>query len=406
MSPIDLARSAERRLRILCCLHAREIGGVERVAWRLCGALADRADVTVALGRHDGPLPSVPGLRLRVAPRPPVDPRHYETGWMIAWLIGVVRRERPDVIFCAGNTYAVVAAALRLRLGDACPPIVLKVSNALERIDLPAPVAALYAGWCRWQGKAFARVIAATPAMAAEVARTMRLHPAAVPVIANPVLDDARWTALATAGDRPRSDAPGRRFVAAGRLVAQKNFPLLIDAFARGGEPDDRLVILGDGPERARLDAAIATRGMAGRIRLAGHRADIADWLADADAFLLSSDYEGLPAVVVEALAAGRPVIATDCCASMAALLADDRGTLVPPRDAAALAAAIAGFDARSFARTPARQFAAGFTVERVADLFLAQFAAAAVRTRSIKVPDHAGFRPLRPSQGGAAPAD
>ncbi|POA63009.1 glycosyltransferase, partial [Pseudomonas sp. DP16D-R1] len=81
-----------------------------------------------------------------------------------------------------------------------------------------------------------------------------------------------------------------------------------------------------EGPERRALEAQAARLGIAGSVYMPGHVDPLDAWLAEADAFVLSSDYEGVPAVVIEALAAGLPIIATDCCCSMADLLG--HGTL------------------------------------------------------------------------------
>lgn len=94
--------------------------------------------------------------------------------------------------------------------------------------------------------------------------------------------------------------------------------------------------------------------------------------LALADAFVLSSDYEGLPGVVVEALASGLPVLATDCCVSMACLLEEERtGLLVPTGDEQAFAAGLARL--REFRGDPARAraIAARYEIEGAASRYL-----------------------------------
>src|SRR5690606_33267050 len=109
----------------------------------------------------------------------------------------------------------------------------------------------------------------------------------------------------------------GCRFVAIGRLVAQKNYPLLIEAFALHAWPEDRLTIAGEGPERSSIQSLIDQHELGDRVALAGHSDDVPELLDRSDVLVLSSDYEGLPAVIIEALAAGLPVATTDCCASM-----------------------------------------------------------------------------------------
>ncbi len=103
------------------------------------------------------------------------------------------------------------------------------------------------------------------------------------------------------------SDAP--HFVCAGRLHAQKGFDRLIEAIP--ADMDFHLTILGEGPERARLETMIAQRNLQGKVILAGLSDNPWPYYAAADAFLLPSRWEGLPNVALEALACGTPVIAT-----------------------------------------------------------------------------------------------
>ncbi|GGF43646.1 hypothetical protein GCM10011519_16880 [Marmoricola endophyticus] len=124
-----------------------------------------------------------------------------------------------------------------------------------------------------------------------------------------------------------------------GRLSDQKDWPTLLDALAR---TDDSVscVIAGEGPQREALEALAARLGVSERLTFLGLRHDVPDLMAAADALVLSSRYEGTPNVVLEALAMGLPVIASDVGACRE-LLEGTEGEVVPPGDAAALAAAI-----------------------------------------------------------------
>jgi glycosyltransferase involved in cell wall biosynthesis len=132
-------------------------------------------------------------------------------------------------------------------------------------------------------------------------------------------------------------------WLAAGRLVAQKDVPNLLDAFAQHAvaHPESRLVIAGDGELRHELAARTRALGLAGVVTFLGIRSDIPRLLCAADAFVLSSAWEGLPNAVMEAMAAGVPVVTTRV--GGAAELVDDpaTGMLVPPRHSGALADAM-----------------------------------------------------------------
>ena len=360
---------ATRPLRILTFLHSFEPGGVERVALRLHEAWrAQGLDSRLVMGRTSGAMKrDWPGLVPEVLGNQRVPHASWGTLWMIFHLPAAIRRIRPDVLFCAGNSYTIVAVSMRLLLGKACPPIVAKMSNDLTRNDLPAPARPFYRAWLRIQGRMIDRLVGMAPPMREEIAGLMRAPQQHIAVIDDPSLAEADIQRLAAAREAAKA-APrgaGRRFLAIGRLAAQKNFGLLIDAFSRMAGPDDQLAIIGEGSARRALEAQIERLGLAEKVRLPGHVSPLDAELAAADALVLSSDYEGVPAVVAEALAAGLPIVTTRCSVSMEDMLGGGRfGLLVPVGDAAALAQAMRDIAKLKFDETAARDQSRRFTVE------------------------------------------
>lgn len=361
-------------MRVLTFLHSLEVAGVERDALRLLAAWQQLGvEVPLALGRRDGPLAAeLPDVPLTVFETGKLPTARFETLWMILRLPGETERRRPDILFCAGNTYTIVAVAMRLLLGRRCPPIVLKVSNDLARRDLPAPARAAYHLWLRLQAPAFAAVVAMAEPARAEIERYLPNVP--VTVIENASLTEATAACYARARDTTERIDDGRHFLAVGRLVGQKNYALLIAAFARIALPDDRLTIVGEGPERHRIERLIDRHRLTAQVAMPGHVQPLDSYYAAADAFVMSSDYEGLGVVVVEALAAGVPVAATNCCVNMRALVAD-AGVLVPIRNAEALAAAMVHAAALRPDVAAMRDRARAFTVERAATRWVALLA-------------------------------
>ena len=128
-----------------------------------------------------------------------------------------------------------------------------------------------------------------------------------------------------------------------GRLHAQKDFSTLIAAFGEvRRERPARLILLGEGAERARLEAQAQDSGFAADIALPGHVENPFAFMRRSAVFALSSRYEGLPGVLIQALACGCPAVATDCPSGPREILKDGAiGPLVPVGDAAALAAGI-----------------------------------------------------------------
>ena len=132
---------------------------------------------------------------------------------------------------------------------------------------------------------------------------------------------------------------------AAGHVTRRKGFDVLVDAFARARLPAARLVVVGDGPELQALRWRAVEQGVADRVHWLGRRGDVARVLAGCGVFVLSSRNEGMANVMLEAMAAGTPVIAGDVSGVRTAL-GEDAGWIVPPGDADALAAALRDFAA------------------------------------------------------------
>ena len=129
-------------------------------------------------------------------------------------------------------------------------------------------------------------------------------------------------------------------WLAAGRLEAVKDYPTLLEAMARAPE-NARLVIAGDGPLRDGLVELAARLGLDGRVRFLGFEADVTRWMQAADAFVLSSRWEGLPMGLLEAGACALPVVATDVQGTGEVVVDGVTGTLVAAGDAVALAEAM-----------------------------------------------------------------
>lgn len=333
---------SSRDVNVLIALHSFEAGGVERDILRMAPAWREGGiDARIALGRREGILeheaPDVPYYQMQ---KGHLSTGRFETLWMIAKLPAVIRKVRPDVVFFASNGLVVVAAMMRVMLGRRCPPMVLRVSNNLIREDVSAFARAADRIISRTQAKTFAAIVAMAQSLRAEILDQFGIAPERAVVIDNASMTREAAMRFAEARDNADRKHSGRHFLAVGRLMPQKNFTLLLDAFARIARPEDRLTILGEGKLRPRLIEQTERLGIADRVDLPGHRFDSWRWFASSDAFVLSSDFEGLPAVVVEALAAGIPIVATNCAASLP-MLVEGAGRLVPIRDVDALAEAM-----------------------------------------------------------------
>jgi glycosyltransferase involved in cell wall biosynthesis len=165
---------------------------------------------------------------------------------------------------------------------------------------------------------------------------------------------------------------------ACGRLVPNKGFGVLLDAASilkRRGIAM-KLEIVGEGPERAALEAKLVSSGLGDSVKLLGASAEARELIAGADIFVLSSLMEGLPLVVLEALHAGRPVVVTALPGLEGVVVNGESGLVVPRGDAAALASAVEYLianpvEARRLARA-GRAFAKSeLSIERTASSYM-----------------------------------
>jgi glycosyltransferase involved in cell wall biosynthesis len=315
---------------ILTFAQTLDGGGVERAQLRLAADwIAAGRRVTLVLGTARGPLASELPDGVTVIERDLI-------AYMAMFdLPQYVRTIAPDLLFCPGNHYTSVAAWTRLQLGRDCPPIVAKLSNALDRSDHPAPVALGYRAWLRLHPRFIDHLVTMSPAMADEAAQLMVFPPKRISVIANP---PARHVPDPT----PLPLPAGRFLLGIGRLEPQKRWERLIEAMSAIAAQDTRLVILGEGSQREALEALVARRGLVDRVSLPGHALDPRPAIARAAAVVLVSDYEGVPGVLREALALGTPVIASESSVAIREIVTDPAlGEIVPRDDPAALVAAL-----------------------------------------------------------------
>jgi glycosyltransferase involved in cell wall biosynthesis len=187
------------------------------------------------------------------------------------------------------------------------------------------------------------RIVAVSAGVADDLARSCGIPRERISVIYNGVVGSSFAEKSAAPLDHPWFGAGRRVIVAAGRFVAQKDFASLIKAFALvTRQRDVRLVLLGEGPLRAELDALAQSLGVAERIEMPGFRANPLPYFRRAAVVVVSSRYEGFAMVLAEALACGSPVVSTACPHGPAEILEHGRyGRLTPVADPDALALAI-----------------------------------------------------------------
>jgi glycosyltransferase involved in cell wall biosynthesis len=334
------------RRHIAFFMHGFEMGGAQKMTIALASSLAaagHRVDLVVA--RAAGPLHSSVPASIKVIELPSVLPfadrwaRRARVRAAVPGLVAYLRRESPDVLI-GGANHASLATAVAHRLaGSAATRLVLRATNPLERRGL-AP----------WAKRVVARAVFAHAAAIVPVSLPLAEDHARVlggearlRVIPEPIVDPRFGERLAAPPFHPWLNEEAPLVVTIGRLVAQKDQALLLEAFAavRAIIPDCRLMVIGDGPKRAALVRLAVSLGLADAVHFAGTVDNPLPALARAGCLALSSRWEGLGIAAVEALAAGCPVAATDTPALRWVLRGGAFGRLVPVGGAAALADAI-----------------------------------------------------------------
>lgn len=343
--------------RVTFIIPSLEAGGIERNVVNLAkGLLARGTHVTLMVARAN------PEFYRQLPPQVLVDHLHPPRGiWWLTWPLGLVsprlrlsvatfgpllrylRRQKPTAILSFQSHFFTAVALVLLRQR---PRFVIR-----EGLSLSADMASKGAAGRvivlvkRWTYRRAYRVVANSYGSVADLQRTLGLGPERVAVVYNPtnegrIIDESR----APLDHSWFSQGEPPVVLGVGRLTAQKDFATLIRAFAivRQQIPA-RLVILGEGPERAMLEQLVLDLGLAQDVDMPGFMESPYPFMARASVFVLSSLYEGLPNVLIEALAIGTPSVSTDCPSGPQEILEGGKyGPLVTMGDHEAVAQAVA----------------------------------------------------------------
>ena len=356
-------------MRIAFYMHDLSGGGVERMRLALIAEMrARQMDVTLIVGRRNGALNATVPTDLRV-----IELGRQGTLGAIIPLARALRRVRPDVLV-ASLDHNNITAMLAGLLARAATRVVICQHNALSA-EMALGWKYRCVPWLYWMLQLSAHgIVAVSRGVADDLSSVAGIGRDRITPIYNPVVSDD--FAARAAGPAPNAWLAGTGLpvlVFAGRLTAQKDPALLLDAAAL--LPGTRLVLLGEGPLRPALEAQAARLGIADRVVFAGFAANPLPWIARAGCLVLPSRYEGLGNVLIEALACGTPVVATDCPHGPSEILDGGRfGALVPVGDAAGLADAVRTVLAGTPDRAALQARAAAFSARACADAHLALF--------------------------------
>ena len=284
----------------------------------------------------------------------------------------VILSTLPALNFVTVLAWKLAGSPGKLVLGEHTLPLtrLLEVERKNTSKSLITHLSPLFGRWLYPQAD---QVIAVSHGIAQELQSSFKLSSNKVQIIYNPVVDD-RLAQQATlpiehpwfqAGEPPV-------FLAVGRLSQQKDYPTLLQAFAKLCQTHDaRLLILGEGELRKKLENLIKNLEIESNVDMPGFVTNPYKYIARATALVLSSVWEVLPTVLIEALACGCAVVSTDCDYGPREILnKGEYGTLVPVGDANALAEAMKQTITQPLDRQRLQSYAQKFSVDKAIDRY------------------------------------
>ncbi len=350
-------------LKIAVYLNDLSSGGVERLTLTLIHAFHRAgAQVTLLLHSAQGSLE----LDLPAA----VEVKVFNTRRVlddIRPIARYLRRAKPHILLSSLNHNNVTACLAGLLAGGKTKVVICQHAALAQE-------ARLEPGWkyrimpvaYRLMAPLAAGIVAVSQGVADDMAAATGIAARRIDVIYNPVFDDGLVSRMSATVHHPWLDEPVPIFMAAGRLVEQKNQAMLLRGFAAYRKHyAGRLMIFGEGAKRDELQQLAADLKIEADVAFCGFVANPLPYYHHAKAFILTSRFEGFGNVLVEAMACGLPVISTDCPYGPAEILDGGKyGVLIAIDDIAALAGAMAEDLAAQFSSSMLRRRAAEFSTD------------------------------------------
>ena len=358
--------------RIAIFIKQLSMGGLERIMVRLANEFAGRGHrVDLVLAKDEGPLSCEVASEVRI-----VALDSYRMWWALPNLLQYLRRSQPDSFMAAG--WQVNSIATWARLLSWTPfRLVLSVRSHITQQSRNSDL--WYAPFNPFAVKIFYPLADAIVAVSRGILEDLSTVSSAAAengqVIYNPVVDQNLLAKSQEDVSHPwlsqKQDVPV--LLGVGRFGPQKNFALLLRAFAEvSRDREVRLIMVGDGEERDKLEELTQKLDIQNRVDFVGFEKNPYKYMARASLLVMTSRFEGLPSVLVEALACGCPIVSTDCPSGPREILEEGRwGRLVPVDDQEALVEAINESLNEEHDPERLRQRATDFSVDRAVESYL-----------------------------------
>jgi exopolysaccharide biosynthesis WecB/TagA/CpsF family protein len=370
------------KLKVAFFMHNFAGGGVEKMRLTLAAALTnEHCNVSIVVVNSSGPLAMRLPENIEL-----FDLKCSRLMWALPRLRGYLSVHRPDILVSSLGHNNVAALCARAMLRPRVKLVICQHNALSKEIRL---------GWKYWilpylyrllAGRADA-IVAVSRGVADDLALTAGLRRSRIRVISNPVIESGAADVVTSAPHPWLEDQETPVFVFVGRLVPQKDPITLIVAFADhlARKNRSRLIIVGEGPLHDEMMKTAVRLGVAENIHFAGFVVDPLCWIAYADALILTSRYEGFANVIVEALACGTPVIATNCPFGPAEILDEGRyGRLIRVGDTAGFAEAMQEDLRAQFPAKLLRTRALNYTVQTATTNYLSLFSEMSCNRNSV----------------------
>lgn len=321
-------------------------GGAERVITQLASEFEkEGAQITLLVHTNDNPYQDLVNNNINIVNLGHSLPSFLKpkTFFCLPGLVRFLKKQKPDIIFTTGAQHSIILIILSLIFKFSGKTIIRETNTlSAQKNFLPNFFMNALFRLSTLLYPAADHIIAPSQGVADDLIRHVKNIEHKISVIPNPI----DFSEIQEKSSYPLSDTRLDQIpfiLAVGRLVPQKGYDNLINAWAPIYQDKGTiLVILGDGPERSKLLALSEDLGVSEGLLLPGFQKNPFQYMARCQVFVLSSYYEGLPNTLLQALACGPPVVATDCPSGPREILENGKwGTLVPVGDIEAITNAL-----------------------------------------------------------------
>lgn len=364
-----MTNSSPETLPIVHFLYEPGDGGLDRVAILLANGMAQRGIPTeLWLTKDTGPVAHMiaPEVTVRLIPTPKYGGRGFQLLLQIPAVTRMIRKHRPRAIFSAGNQTNLSLAIAQKFAGSGPTKVIQKFTNPALRPGLGS-LAKYYRGWRFGLTARFADLcLTLSDADANNYAKSHSHASTKFRSVSNPYVS-LEMSSFGEARKERDPNSPAR-LLAVGRISEQKGYPTMMSALAQISDKSWSMTLLGDGNLRENIEQQAKNLGLEDRIKFEGFVSDPTPYYAQSDILILASQWEGFPAVAIEALATGCSVVATDCSEGLTRLLRQIGCGTTPVQNPDALAKAIADTIDKPQEIAPLRACTAPYSIENSVD--------------------------------------